>query len=182
MLWSDPFSDTGFKMNVVLLTFAPAFFSAGIYLLLKQFCLTFGPQFSRLRPMMYTYIFISCDIFSIILQGAGGAISAVADDNEVLKTGENVMIAGLSFQVFTLLVFAALAGDVFYSIWKHRTQLPLATAPLRASKKFRLFIGATIFSFLCIFIRCCYRIAELQGGWGSTIMRNEPEFIVLESV
>lgn len=35
LLWNDPFSDTGFKMNVVLLTFAPAFYSAGIYYTLK---------------------------------------------------------------------------------------------------------------------------------------------------
>ena len=31
LLWNDPFSDTGFKMSVVLLTFAPAFYAAGIY-------------------------------------------------------------------------------------------------------------------------------------------------------
>ena len=31
LLWKDPFSDAGFKMSVVLLTFAPAFYAAGIY-------------------------------------------------------------------------------------------------------------------------------------------------------
>lgn len=184
LLWQNPFSDAGFKMNVVLLTFAPAFFTAGIYLLLKQFCLTFGPQFSRLRPHLYTYIFISCDILSIILQGSGGSLSAAAPDgdNTLLNIGEDIMIAGLVFQVVTLLIFAVLAGDVFFSMWKHRAELPAETAPLRASKKFRLFIGATVLSFLCILIRCSYRIAELQGGWGSPIMRKEVDFIVLESV
>lgn len=183
LLWQNPFSNAGFDMNVVLLTFAPAFFSAGIYLLLKQFCLVFGPQFSRLRPQLYSYIFISCDVLSIILQCAGGALSATASDGDNLLTiGENIMIAGLAFQVFTLLIFAILAGDVFYSMYKHRYELPAHTSSLRASRKFRFFVGATVFTFLCIFIRCCYRIAELQGGWGSTIMRNETEFIILESV
>lgn len=36
LLWNDPFSDTGFKMSVVLLTFAPAFYAAGIYYTLKH--------------------------------------------------------------------------------------------------------------------------------------------------
>ena len=36
LLHRDPFSDTGFKMSVVLLTFAPAFYAAGIYYTLKH--------------------------------------------------------------------------------------------------------------------------------------------------
>ena len=145
--------------------------------------MTFGAQFSRLKPQLYTYIFISCDVLSIALQAAGGGLSAAADDGgSLLQTGENIMIAGLVFQVVTLCVFAALAGDVFYSMYKHRNELAPETAPLRATRKFRLFIGATVFSFLCILIRCAYRIAELQGGWGNPIMRNETDFIVLESV
>lgn len=36
ILHNDPFSDLGFKMSVVLLTFAPAFYSAGIYYTLKH--------------------------------------------------------------------------------------------------------------------------------------------------
>lgn len=96
MLWNNPFSGTGFKLNIVLLTFAPAFFTAGIYLLLKQFCLVFGPQFSRLKPKFYTYIFISCDVLSIALQGAGGGISAGADDgSSALQTGVDVMIVSV---------------------------------------------------------------------------------------
>lgn len=35
LLHNDPFSDVGFKMSVVVLTFAPAFFAAGIYFTLK---------------------------------------------------------------------------------------------------------------------------------------------------
>lgn len=35
LLHNDPFSDLGFKMSVVVLTFAPAFFAAGIYYTLK---------------------------------------------------------------------------------------------------------------------------------------------------
>lgn len=183
MLHSNPFSGVGFKLNIVCLTFAPAFLSAGIYLLLKHLCLTFGPSFSRLRPHLYTYIFISCDVLSIVLQGAGGGLSAAATDgSNLLNIGVDVMVAGLSFQVFTLFVFGVLAGDFFFSVWKHRHELPSSTAALRNSKRFKLFLATILVAFLCIFIRCCYRIAELSGGWGNPIMRKEDEFIVLDSV
>lgn len=183
MLHNDPFSDVGFKLNIVCLTLAPAFLSAGIYLLLKQLCLTFGPQSSRLAPKLYTWIFISCDILSIILQGAGGALSAAAEDgSNLLNIGVDVMIAGLSFQVFTLFVFALLAGDFFLRVRKNRQNLPSITAALRNSLKFKLFLAFSTIAFLCIFTRCNYRIAELSGGWGNPIMRKEAEFIVLDSV
>ena len=102
MLSTDPFSATGFKLNIVLLTFAPAFLTAGIYLLLKHLTLSLNPRLSPLKPSLYTPIFVSCDLAAIILQGAGGAISAAAangTDKKLLDLGVNVMIAGISSQV-----------------------------------------------------------------------------------
>lgn len=46
LLHNDPFSDLGFKMSVVVLTFAPAFFAAGIYYTLKVRS-TFNSMVSR---------------------------------------------------------------------------------------------------------------------------------------
>lgn len=37
-----------------------------------------------------------------------------------------------------------------------------------------------VVAYFGILIRCIYRIPELLGGWANDIMRNEPEFIVLE--
>lgn len=182
MLNNDPFSGTGFKLSVVLLTFAPAFMSGGIYLLLKHVCLAFDAQFSRLRPKLYTWIFVSCDIVSIILQAAGGAISAIADDKELLDIGVDIMIAGLAFQVITLVTFAVLAFDFFWTVRKNVNLLKPSSQHLMSNRMFRLFIAAATISYTAILIRCVYRVAELSGGWGNPIMRKESEFIVLESL
>lgn len=182
MLNNDPFSGTGFKLSVVLLTFAPAFMSGGIYLLLKHVCLAFGAQFSRLRPKLYTWIFVSCDIVSIILQAAGGALSAVANTQSLLNIGVDVMIAGLAFQVITLVTFAVLAFDFFWSVRKSVDLLKPSSRDLISNRMFKLFIAAATVSYTCILIRCSYRVAELSGGWGNPIMRKESEFIVLESL
>ena len=183
LLWNDPFSDTGFKMSVVLLTFAPAFYAAGIYYTLKHICLTFGSDFSRLRPKFYTWIFISCDVFSIILQAVGGAVSSASSNFTILRVGSDIMIAGLATQVFTLVVFGVFAADYGVAIYKNKHQLNPATATLRNTLRFKLFIAALWIAYAGILIRCCYRVAELSGGWQSNpILKNQGLFIGLDSV
>jgi hypothetical protein len=96
----NPWSDIGFNIQIVLLIFAPSFLAAGIYLTLKHIVIQFGSEWSRLRPAWYTYIFIGCDITSLAMQSAGGALAATADPGDSLQdVGTNLMIAGIIFQV-----------------------------------------------------------------------------------
>ncbi|KAI5202379.1 parasitic phase-specific protein PSP-1 [Aureobasidium subglaciale] len=185
ILSNDPFSPTGFKLNIVLLTFAPAFLTAGIYLLLKQLAISLAPTLSPLRPALYTPIFVSCDIIAILLQGTGGAISAAAASGtkkKLLDLGVDVMIAGLSSQVITLAIFALLAAIFFVRVAGSKEMLVPSSGHLWQDRGFRCFMASAVAAFLFVFIRCAYRIAELKDGWGSAIMRREDEFIVLDSV
>ena len=125
---------------------------------------TFGADFSRLRPAFYTYIFISCDVFSIMLQAVGGALASAAEDMALLKVGDNVMITGLATQVFTLVIFGILAADYGFAIYRNRNRLNPATVELRQSLRFKLFIVALWVAYFGILIRCTYRVAELAGG------------------
>jgi hypothetical protein len=183
MLADDPFNSNAFKLQICCLTFAPAFFAAGIYLQLKHIIITFGSSISRIRPAWYTYIFITCDVLSIALQGAGGGLASAAEGpGSLMDAGNNLMMAGLSFQVFTLAVFALLAAEYAVRVYRHRNELNSDTYQLRKSKRFRGFLVAIIVAYLAIQIRCTYRIAEMAGGWGNTIMRDETLFIALDSV
>lgn len=98
---NNPYDNNGFTIQIVMLIFSPAFLAAGIYLTLKHIVINFGEQWSRLRPNWYTYIFIACDITSLILQSAGGALAATADssDQKALDAGTDIMIGGIIFQV-----------------------------------------------------------------------------------
>ncbi|KAF2262754.1 RTA1-domain-containing protein [Lojkania enalia] len=183
MLHDNPYDNNGFTIQIVLLIFSPAFLAAGIYLTLKHMVIKFGEQWSRLRPNWYTYIFIACDISSLVLQSAGGAMAATGDDGDsILDTGTNIMIAGIIWQVVVLIIFAAIAGEYAYRTYIRRDSLSAEAIRLWNSRRFRLFLGATIIAYLGIFIRCVYRIPELIEGWGSKLMRNEVEFIVLEGI
>ena len=183
LLNDNPFSEVGFNIQICCLTIAPAFITAGIYLTLKHIVICFGEQHSYLKPKYYTWIFISCDIVSLILQGAGGGIAATSIDKPATQLiGNNLMMAGISFQVVTLFVFGVLAAVYWFRLARSATPLSPSAETVKRSLGFKLFAGGFMFAYLTIFIRCVYRIAEMAGGWGNPIMQSEIDFIVLDSV
>ncbi|KAF2680799.1 sphingoid long-chain base transporter RSB1 [Lentithecium fluviatile CBS 122367] len=183
MMNNNPYDTIGFQIQICCLIIAPAFFAAGIYLTLKHFTLTFGESWSRLRPAWYTYIFITGDIFSLVLQGAGGGIAATADNGStMLDVGTNLMITGVVFQVVILFIFGFFLVEYTLRTYRRADQLSAQSLALLQDTKFRLFIGGILIAYLGIFTRCVYRIPELTGGWRSSLMRDEPSFIALEGV
>jgi hypothetical protein len=183
MMYNNVFDDNGFTIQICCLIIAPAFVTAGIYLTLKHFVINFGEGWSRLPPVWYTRIFITGDIFSLVLQGAGGGLASTADPGSKLQdVGTDLMIAGVIFQVVILAVFGYFLTEYTLRTYRRRDQLSSKSLALFHKTSFRCFVGAIIVAYFTIFVRCVYRIPELTGGWGSELMRNEPEFIVLEGV
>ncbi|KAG7661338.1 RTA3 [[Candida] subhashii] len=104
--FGDMTNDNFFLLQLVPLTLAPAFLMGGIYFLFGQLIVIHGRQFSWLKPLHYSYIFISCDILSLVIQAGGGAQASIASQNyEDATPGTNVMIAGIAFQVFAMSIF-----------------------------------------------------------------------------
>ena len=182
MLHSNPYDGNGFDIQICCLIIAPAFFSAGIYLTLKHMVLTFGSGFSRIPARWYTRIFIGCDFLSLVLQGAGGGIAATANTPSNERLGNNLMMAGIVWQVVTLLVFAVLVGDYYVRLRSRRGEMGPTATTVSKDLRFRLFAASLLIAFLAIFTRCVYRIAEMAKGWKNPIMQNQTDFIVLDGV
>lgn len=184
MLHNNPFSVQGFQIQICCLILGPAFNSAAIYLTLKHIALTFGPEYSALKPRWYTYIFITGDLISLVLQAIGGGMAATAgDDKHQQDLGTDIMIAGISWQVITLLVFGACAGWYVWKRYRAAKQGHHLSDQARltlANWKFKLFAVGVFTAFLAVFIRCVYRIAEMAGGWGNSIQRDEASYIAFE--
>ncbi|KAF2134861.1 RTA1-domain-containing protein [Dothidotthia symphoricarpi CBS 119687] len=187
MAHNGQYKETPFLIQIVCLTIAPAFFAAGIYLCLSRIILAFGADISRIKPLSYPRIFIPCDIVSLLLQATGGGIASVKTHNDDdPKTGNDIMLAGLAVQVFTLLVFILLAVDFAFRttrrVCRHGASSALdpAYSKLRKLKMFKGFLVALTFSTLCVFTRCVFRVAELSDGWGGYLMKTQRYFIGLE--
>lgn len=150
---------------------------------LKHIVIEISPKHSYLRPRLYTWIFIACDLLSLILQGAGGGVAATADNGSSLQnTGNDLMMAGICWQVFTLLVFGTLCLSYALRVRSHAAELPAHAHTLLSQSRVKFFIGSLFAAYIFIFARCVYRIAEMANGWKSAIMQDEPSFIALEGV
>lgn len=124
------------------------------------------------RPSLYYQIFIPCDVISLVLQAAGGALSTVSDG----QSGVSISLAGLAFQVFTLLVFIVLGA--LYTLDFQRKG---SSQTRRPDNEFKLFAAFLAFATVAIFVRCAFRIYELNGGYTGAAIRDEGLFIGLES-
>ncbi|KAI1101507.1 RTA1-domain-containing protein [Jackrogersella minutella] len=191
MSWENQWSENGFLIQICCLTIAPAFLAAGIYLCIRRIVSAFGPDNSRIPPQYYTRIFIPCDIVSLILQAAGGGIASNAfHTGKSTDNGDHIMIAGLIFQVVTLLVFIILSADFLINTVRRRRALGSTAAldqdpalvAIRGSWMFKCFLVALALSTICIFWRSVFRVAELSRGWSGPLMARQDLFVGFEGV
>ncbi len=167
---SNPWSGAGFKTQICCLVLAPSFLAAGIYVTLKHLVIYCGAENSRLKPRLYPWLFIGCDFGSIVLQAIGGGVASAAGDHgekpQLLKAGNAFIVAGIAFQVATMVACAILIFDYYRRFQRAKKSKSQAhseseyekrsTVPNEA-RNFRLFCFALGVAFTTILIRCIYR-------------------------
>ena len=126
---------------LVCLTIGPAFLSAAIYLCLARILVVYGVTISRFSPRTYTITFMTCDFISLLLQAVGGAIADTADNHSLEQMGINIMIAGLAWQVASLLLFIVCCGEYAWRVWRSWVPTAAGSHPLRESRMFKAFLG-----------------------------------------
>lgn len=194
MMNGNPWSDSGFRLQIVCLILGPSLVAAAIYLTLKHFVLYCGPQYSPLKPRLYPWLFIGCDIASIVLQACGGGLAAAGGKTNIklLNAGNNLIVTGIAFQVATMVGCGLL---VLVYIWRYRKGAPLKgkldeKSNYQLSKeqgnvslgRVKLFGAIVSLAYVTVLIRCIYRLPEMAGGWGNPLMRDEQEFLLLDGM
>ncbi|KAJ4391294.1 hypothetical protein N0V93_004911 [Gnomoniopsis smithogilvyi] len=184
-MFYDLWNFSAFMIQVVCITTAPVFYCAAIYIVLAKTIETFAPSLSRFRPSLLYYIFIPSDMLSLVLQGAGGALSATSSG--VSHTGVCIALAGLALQVTTLMLFCTIYIEYIMRYYRsgvakrhafHRRKSRGMTFGTRLSIFF-------VFEMLAVFVilaRCVFRMVELREGYGGLLVRKEDLFIGLEGV
>lgn len=167
---------------MICLVLAPSFLAAGVYVTIKHIILHRGSRASLIRPSWYPWIFISCDIGSIIAQTIGGTIAALAasqregrqPDMTLMNIGDDLMIAGIAFQICTI----ASCGILVLGYYGRSRLLQggkLTSTEAAASdgrhREFHIFCLGIATAYITILIRCSYRVVEMAGGLGNWRMR-----------
>lgn len=179
---SNPWSKSAFTMQIVCLILAPSFVAASIYLTFKHLIIAYGPEFSRLKPRLYTWIFIGCDAISILLQAAGGGVAS-SNDRNISDVGNKIMLSGIIFQVATMTVCGLLAVEFSWRLYQNRTNVrPVRMGNRQHTIRLPVFCITSMFAYTVILIRCIYRIPEMAGGWGGELTRHEGEFLLLDGM
>ncbi|KAK3315656.1 putative sphingoid long-chain base transporter RSB1 [Apodospora peruviana] len=190
MGWQNQWNNGAFLMQICCLTIGPAFLAAGIYFCLSRIVNVYGRENSRIPPEWLPKIFIPCDVVSLILQAAGGAIASInsSKNPSATNTGKNIMVAGLAFQIVVLVAFFAVVVDLGFRIYRRHGTLGSYAAfdqnpqlvALRHSNYFRGFLAALVLSAVAIFWRSCYRVAELKDGFTGEMMKHQGQFVAFE--
>lgn len=145
-------------MQICTLTLAPAFWSAAIYLTLMHKVNVLGSQYSLIRAKRYPYIFVTCDIIALVLQGAGGGISATAKIASKIDMGSDIMMAGIVWQVITLTVFGLTSAHFLLRIkGAPKEELAFEAQSSWKSQKFWSFTWGIAIAFATTYIRCVYQ-------------------------
>lgn len=171
-----PYNRDAFLSQIVTLIIAPVFFSAALYVLLGKLINDLGRSSSFLSAKWYTIIFCTCDIVSLVIQAAGGAMASMADTNEQQDLGTNIMEGGIVFQLATMTLFGVMVGDFARRISSPRFGLRDAV-----SRNLKLVLAALSASFVVIYIRSIYRTIELAQGWRGHLITHEVYFIALDA-
>lgn len=182
LLHNDPFNFNNFLIYLIPLTIGPAFLTGSIYLCLSRIIIVYGEHISRLKPRTYAIVFMCSDFVSLLLQAAGGAIAAVATTQSLGNTGRYIMVAGLAFQVLSLVLFMLLWLDLLVRLrrmGKDRRSERMRHLQMSVFR-FKAFQYALWFATILIFIRSVYRVVELQGGFNGTVANNQTAFMILE--
>lgn len=178
---SNPWVYNAFVIQLVLLILGPTLVAAAISITFKHLVLWYGREYSFIKPVLYPWVFVGTDFFSIIIQAAGGGVSSAATNGEnanqeLLDVGSAMLVAGVVFQMANM-VFCG--GLMLIYIWRRHKAIKNGTAVragdepgtesgssmnggnvkvIRASdKKTKMFVFALTVAYVAIIIRCIYR-------------------------
>lgn len=201
-----------FLVQIICLTISPAFIMAGIYYVLGRMLVLHGEGFSILKPRWFSYIFVCCDVVSLVIQAAGGGLAAIAViDRDDTLVGTNVMVGGIAFQVVSMTLFYINMLEFIFKIYfrnspevkfsfknffalffntNHGQKLrellePNYDAKFQAIRDRRLFpyIPAALYAAtFFIYIRCVYRLVELSQGWTGFLITHEEFLFALDAL
>ncbi|KAL4810512.1 RTA1 like protein-domain-containing protein [Aspergillus unguis] len=154
---------------------APTFYTAGVYVLLGRLIEILGRNSSVLSPKVYLWVFVTCDVVSLVVQAVGGGMASTQAAKEGGNTtpGTNIMIAGIVFQMASITVFVLCAADFVRRTIRHRLMQSMKGVVLPL-------LAAMIFSITTIYIRSIYRTIELSEGWSGYLITTERYFIALD--
>lgn len=165
---SAPLSPKPFMLQLMLILVAPVFISATIYVnlgRLKEALL--GHQRRKCSP---TIIFILTDIIAFCTQIGGSLVQVIANP-KIMEIGGHVVLGGLLFQLFVLVVYFALVMRFQRATQRETIYL----------QHWRRYVWTLVISVMAIWVRNLVRAAEFAEGWYGFVNQHEAMMYIFDS-
>jgi RTA1 like protein len=155
---------------------APVLFAASLYMTLGRVVRSVeGSRYSIIRPTWLTKVFVGGDILSFLIQ-AGGAGIMVQGKASSMKTGSNIVVGGLVFQVLMFGVFIVTSAHFNARFRKHGAVEAWKHVPWQRTLNM-LYITSAF-----ILIRSVFRVVEYVGGNDGYLLSTEWPLYVFDTV
>lgn len=178
-IWShyDPTGLPGFIIQALLILIAPALFAASIYMVLgRVIAQVDGERHSIIRLKWLTKSFVAGDCVSFFVQSIGGGIQS-AGTLQLLKMGENIIVAGLFIQIFFFGFFVIAAVTFHVRILRHPTALSAShDIPWRSN------LGILYLSSGIILVRSIFRVVEYLMGSSGFLLQHEYMLYIFDTL
>ncbi|KAG8857195.1 hypothetical protein FRB96_005869 [Tulasnella sp. 330] len=174
-------------MQICCTITAPSFMAAGMFFTLGVVVNRIGPEYSRLRPRVFSSVFIACDILSLVIQAIGGASASIAFENgKNSLNGTHVMVAGIIFQMFAIALYVITGIEFLFRYFLDKPVRPrdgaLVQGKTPLGRNPRLMLIGLVIATVFLLIRSVYRTIELLGGWDGPIIKNQTLFDCLDGM
>ncbi|KAH9945094.1 RTA1-domain-containing protein [Epithele typhae] len=194
-LWSSyqPLVQNPFLIQIVCTIVSATPLVGALFISFGRLVVPAGEQYSRLSPRLYGRIFLTVDFIALVVQSAGGGLAATAESASGSKLGSNIMLAGIVFQLIFLVMFAVLAMEYFWRLWK---DVPIRPARLQTTssdstqyesspqgpmeKPLKQLAEAICLMTILLLIRAVYRTIELADGWDGKVIQTEIYFDIFD--
>ncbi|EOD47054.1 putative rta1 domain protein [Neofusicoccum parvum UCRNP2] len=138
--------------------------------------LTGGQELSLVRVTWLTKIFVTGDVLSFLIQGAGGGMLASAKTKSVTDRGELFVKIGLIIQVLFFGLFILVSIHYSWRLHKHPTEASHIT-PISWAAYLRILY----FTSLLIMIRSIFRLIEYLQGRNGELLSHEMYLFIFDA-
>ncbi|KAI0363895.1 RTA1-domain-containing protein [Pilatotrama ljubarskyi] len=190
---NDPTVRMPYIIQVSILVLAPTPLVAALFIGFGRVSDRLGAEYSRLRPQLYSKIFLTCDITSLMIQGGGGGIAAGAtNDPSKIRLGSNIILGGLFIQIIAMTIFVACMCEYAY---RRATDRPFRKPEVMSyreagvpairrilTRPMKMLIAGICLATIFIYIRSVYRIIEFLNGFDGSIAHNQTLFDLFDGM
>ncbi|KAJ5881880.1 uncharacterized protein N7529_000552 [Penicillium soppii] len=177
--WSHEsrFEIKSWALQEMLILCAPPLVAATVYMVLGRIIRSFGAEhLSSMRVKWLTFVFVMNDVLCFCTQ-LGGAGVQVTGDEQVMKIGKKVVLAGL---IFSLIVFAffILVAASFHRRLKQR---PTPLLNIHPDLPWQRYMWAIYVSCFALMLRNLVRTIQFGAGQKTDVNTKEVYIYVFDA-